>query len=403
MVTFSNDTDESGETLLRLDFGHASVHEFRADSPHSRQRRYSQPVAAMAGSALRLCHEVSPFSDQLPRTSDPVLRRFRNSLHILTRIVHDPILWLTEDGTVLTDLRETIHLTESALRQFESATVDPERAISRCEAVYTLANLVEDRMDRLFDRMERLTSLRQALFRLTGIMEAIRNDQLPRVHDIEELTTTLVDIAVHDDRMVTLLDPESGDGAVRVAAHSINVAQVVIRLARSVATWQQELPLAVGAALLMDSGMMRLPADIIESHGLLNSAQRKLLQGHPESSAAIVRQMRGSDVRWEDAVRQHHERMDGSGYPERIAGAAVGPVARLLGVADVYVGLQSPRSYRPALSSTQALVETVRASAEGRLDAAWTCRLPEIEPHWLKVPTTPEPPSSAPACSALAA
>jgi putative nucleotidyltransferase with HDIG domain len=199
------------------------------------------------------------------------------------------------------------------------------------------------------------------------------------------------------------LDPESPDPALRVAAHCINVAEVVARLASSASTWYQELPLAVGAALLMDVGMMRMPAEILESTDLLSAPQRTLLQKHPDYSAAIVRQIQGHDERWVDAVRQHHERLDGSGYPDHVRTTAIGPVARLLAVADTYVGLQSPRVYRPALSGRQALVEIDRAAVEGRLDPAWSCRLPEIEMHWLKIPTAPEPPSSAPACSARAA
>jgi HD-GYP domain-containing protein (c-di-GMP phosphodiesterase class II) len=148
---------------------------------------------------------------------------------------------------------------------------------------------------------------------------------------------------------------------------------------------------------------MRMPVEVLKSTDLLSAPQRALLQQHPEFSASIVRQMQGTDERWADAVRQHHERLDGSGYPDHVRGSAVGPVARLLSVADTYVGIQSPRVYRPALSGRQALVEIDRAVVEGRLDPAWSCRLPEIEMHWVRIPTAPEPPSSAPACSARAA
>jgi hypothetical protein len=332
-----------------------------------------------------------------------MLRRFRHTLHLLNSIAHDRLTWLAEDGLVLSDLRETLHLTESALRQFEPSPHEPAAAFVPCQTIFTLANLVEDRIDRLFERIELLTALRQALFRLCGILEAVPTGQLPRVQDIEELTATLADMTMQDEWAVTLLDPDSCNATIRVAAHSINVAQVVARLASGVPAWREELPLAVGAALLMDLGMLRLPGELLQSSDLLSAPQRTLLRQHPEHSAAIVRQMHGHDERWVQAVRQHHERLDGSGYPNHDCGAGVGPVARLLAVADMYVGIQSPRVYRPALSSRQALVEIDRAAVEGRLDPAWTCRLSEIDMHWLKIPTAPEPPSSAPACSALAA
>jgi HD domain len=395
---------DTSDTRLRLDCGHGTVNSNRRARARGAKRHSRVAERVAAGNRLRLMESDSPSSwDRVAPAKDRVLRRFRDSLHVLTRIARDPLVWHTEDGTVLTDLRETLHLTESALRQFESARTDAGLTLTPCDAILTLANLVQDRMDRLFERMECLTDLRQSLFRLGGILEAVSNDQVPRVHEIEEIATTVIDVTIQDGCSVTLLDPESMEPALRIAAHCINVAQVIVRLASSAPAWHRELPLAVGAALLMDLGMMRMPVEILKSTDLLSAPQRMLLHKHPEHSEAIVRRMQGMDERWADAARQHHERLDGSGYPDHVRAAEVGPVARLLAVADTYVGLQSPRVYRPALSARQALVEIDRAVVEGRLDPAWSCRLPEIETHWVRIPTAPEPPSSAPACSARAA
>jgi HD-GYP domain-containing protein (c-di-GMP phosphodiesterase class II) len=395
--SFATDTNEP---LLRLDNGHIADPNTRGDSVSLRTPHSHSAMSVGTRSLIRLCADSG--SSHGTRPTDRVIRRFRHSLHMLTRLARDPLVLHADAGTFLSDLRETLHLTESALRQIETPT-QPESAEGQGEAILTLAGLVEDRMDRLFDRVERLTALRQSLFRLCAIVEAVPKGQLPRVHDIEELTTTLVDVTLQDESTVTLLDPDSPGTTLRVAAHSINVAQVVVRLASLVPVWSSELPLAVGASLLMDLGMLRMPEELLDSHELLSAPQRALLRKHPDHSATIVRQIKWCDERWVDAVRQHHERLDGSGYPNHDRGNAVGPVARLLAVADTYVGIQSPRPHRPALSSRQALVEIDRAAVEGRLDPAWTCRLAEIETQWLRIPTIPQPPSSAPACSARAA
>lgn len=395
---------ETGEPLLRFDAGHATRNDLGYGRIAARRRR-TPATAAQVGVAgvLRVCDgDYGP--EDLPRRSPHrVLCRFRNSLQMLSRIASDPLVWNADDAVVLSDLRETLHLTESALRQFEIPATERASAGESTAAILTLANLVEDRMDRLFERMEQLTALRQSLFQWSGILESVRNGHAPHLHDVDELVTSIVDVTNQEDRTVTLLDPGAADTPVRIAAHGINVAQIVVRLTSTAAAWRDEQSLSVAAALLMDLGMMRLPNELLESTELFSSPERTILQKHSEYSAAIVRQMHGHDPRWVDAVRQHHERLDGSGYPDRCRGDRVGPVARLLAVADTYVGIQSPRAYRPALSSTQALVEIDRAANEGRLDPAWTCRLVEIDAQWLKIPTTPEPPSGAPACSARAA
>jgi hypothetical protein len=65
--------------------------------------------------------------------------------------------------------------------------------------------------------------------------------------------------------------------------------------------------------------------------------------------------------------------------------------------------MQSPRAYRPALNAAQALCEIERAATEGRLDPAWTSRLPKEPPRWLRIRVQPKRPTGAPAISALAA
>lgn len=406
---------ELSDQLLRLDQGHSPPAQ-RPGGAVLRSRRVRHvlvgaerarhsPLQSMAddsGSILRLCRADDSEAAPTRRANGRMIRRFRDNLHTLTHIARDPMVWYAEEGAVLIDLRETLFLTESALRQYEATHEDSFEEAVPTEAILAIANVVEDRVDWLFERMERLTALRQALYRMSAILDGIPGGLVPRVHEIEELTTIVLD-ALAADESVTLLDPETHERSIRVAAHAVNVAQVVARLAHTVPAWHDELSLAVSAALLQDLGMMQVPEEVFDSPDLLTAPQRTLVQAHPAASASIVRQMRGHDDRLEDAVGQHHERMDGSGYPDRLRGDAVGPVARLLAVADSFVGIQSPRPYRSALSAAQAIVEIDRAAAEGRLDAAWAARLRGIETHWLKIPVMPEPPSTAPAVSALAA
>ena len=90
-------------------------------------------------------------------------------------------------------------------------------------------------------------------------------------------------------------------------------------------------------------------------------------RGHSAAGYEILRQ---ATFPWplHEIVRQHHERMDGSGYPDRLQGDLIMPEARLLAVADVVEAMDSHRPYRPALG-TQAALDEIRARRGTAYDA----------------------------------
>ncbi|GEM_PF-5675077 len=411
------DTTTKSETgrILRFDAGHSAAS--RGGEPALHQRRVRQVLAGAAASrggraagavesasdSWRL-RAVAPGRDTTATSAgDRVLRRFRDNYHTLSHLARDPLVWCIEEGVVLSDLREALWLTESALMQLEASGKNRTESLDPPESVLSIANIVEQRVDRLFDRMEQLTTLRQCMFRMSAILADVPHAAPPRLDALDSIAETIVDLARREPDLATLLCIESADRPTRIAAHVVNVAGVSARLALGVPAWRDECALAVTAALLQDLGMMRVPSEVLDSPDPLTAPQRTLIQQHPAVSADVVRQIRGHDPRLVPAVLQHHERLDGSGYPDRRSGESVDAVARLLGVADAYVGMQSPRPYRPALSAEQAMHEIAQAALAGRLDKSWVARLPVEPPRWLRIPTEPEPPSCAPAVSALAA
>jgi HD-GYP domain-containing protein (c-di-GMP phosphodiesterase class II) len=408
-------TKTESERILRFDAGHSA--RSRGAAPALHQRRVRQVLAGAAvahGSRTVDAVETASESGKLRAVAPAVetsaasaggrvLRRFRDNYHTLSHLARDPLVWCIEEGGVLSDLREALWLTESALMQLAATGRNRTESLDPPESVLSIANVVEQRVDRLFDRMEQLTTLRQLMYRMSAILEGVPRGVAPRLDELDSAAETIVDLARRDPELATLLSIESADRPTRIAAHVVNVAGVSARLALGVPEWREECALAVSAALLQDVGMMRVPSDVLDSPDPLTAPQRILIQQHPAVSAAFIQQIKGHDPRLVAAVLQHHERLDGSGYPDRKSGEAVDAVARLLGVADAYVGMQSPRPYRPALSAEQAMHAIAEAALAGRLDKSWVSRLPVEPPRWLRIPTEPEPPSYAPAVSALAA
>jgi len=113
------------------------------------------------------------------------------------------------------------------------------------------------------------------------------------------------------------------------------------------------------AGLLHDLGKLAVPAEILSKPTRLSSNEFALIKAHPVGAWDILR---GMDFPWPvaDIVRQHHERLDGSGYPDGLSGDAILMEARILGVADVVEAMSSHRPYRPALGLPAALDEITR-------------------------------------------
>lgn len=112
------------------------------------------------------------------------------------------------------------------------------------------------------------------------------------------------------------------------------------------------------AAVIHDIGKISIPLEILNKKEMLTDAEFGLVQGHPEAGYQILKDL---DLPWPMAeiVRQHHERMNGSGYPNKLKGDQILPETRILNVADVIEAMGSDRAHRPALSLDNIIKELV--------------------------------------------
>jgi hypothetical protein len=123
----------------------------------------------------------------------------------------------------------------------------------------------------------------------------------------------------------------------------------------------------VAAALSMNLAEMRLHDDLARGLVGYTDSQREAIRLHPARGAELLGQAGVDDPVWLDAVRQHHENMDGSGYPGRLSGAEISLPARILRVTDQYVAKITGRYYRPAHSPSLALRQ-IFGSDRNKLD-----------------------------------
>ena len=114
------------------------------------------------------------------------------------------------------------------------------------------------------------------------------------------------------------------------------------------------------AAILHDIGKLHVPFEILNKPGSLEDIEFAMLKKHPQTAYDILK---GIEFPWPVAriVQQHHERLDGSGYPAGLVGDAILPEARIIGVADVVEAMSSHRPYRPGKGIESALEEIHKA------------------------------------------
>lgn len=148
--------------------------------------------------------------------------------------------------------------------------------------------------------------------------------------------------------------------------HSEDVARYALFLAGQLGLDAAFCEALHHAALLHDVGKIAVPDDVLRKPAALTTTEFEVMQQHPVLGGALVRDLNAADV-VSDGVRHHHERWDGQGYPDGLAGEAIPLIARIIAVADAYSAMTTARPYRRALSRAVAL-QRLSAAAGTQLD-----------------------------------
>ncbi len=140
------------------------------------------------------------------------------------------------------------------------------------------------------------------------------------------------------------------------AGHQERVRQLVFAIANEMQLPEKQKSGINMAAVIHDIGKMYVPSEILAKPGALSEAELTLIRIHPQVGYDILK---GVEFPWPIAeiVLQHHERLDGTGYPKGMHGDEILLEAKIIGVADVVEAMASHRPYRPALGIDKALDE----------------------------------------------
>ncbi len=150
-------------------------------------------------------------------------------------------------------------------------------------------------------------------------------------------------------------------------SHSIGVTDAAVSIARALGLAPLRIQRIYRAALLHDLGKLSVPNTILDKPGRLTAEEFAIIQTHSRISEQILLRIQ----RFESIARiagQHHEKLDGSGYPDRLTAAQLSLDSRILTVADIYGALSEKRPYREALP-TERVLEIMRQDVPHKIDA----------------------------------
>ncbi|MFO0937286.1 MAG: HD domain-containing phosphohydrolase [Gemmataceae bacterium] len=275
--------------------------------------------------------------------------------------------------------RKTVALTDATLRLVQAFPDAADVQLRLCEGVDAMLTVIRERLDGMQRALQMQKSIVARIDRLAKLLADLASGRHVQIHSFGEIAELILDEARQALPIKFLtcaaLSPKGLDDSEAVppparfiAAHALTAAAVVARLVPHDFEFASNPHGVVIAALLMDVGMLRVPAAVLATTTPLDAADRRTIEVHPRLGAEIVRTYLPEAAIVAEAIAAHHERPDGTGYPNGIRSASIPPLAKLLAVADRYAAMCSDRPYRPAFDPRTALTDLLLEAEKGRLD-----------------------------------
>lgn len=139
-----------------------------------------------------------------------------------------------------------------------------------------------------------------------------------------------------------------------VYAHSLNVALISRMIGRWLHLEQNDLNILTCCGLLHDIGKLAIPDEVLNKPGKLTDEEFALIKSHPKTGYEMIRNQ-DMDTRIKQAALMHHERYDGTGYPNKLSSEFLSDFAMIVAIADVYDAMTAARSYREPLCPFQVI------------------------------------------------
>ncbi|MDX9896876.1 MAG: HD-GYP domain-containing protein [Desulfofustis sp.] len=256
---------------------------------------------------------------------------------------------------IITDRTETIWLKDQA-----TVEVYEQDNISLSLGVLTIISKemeAEDQLKRHHDFLEAIVQART--LELTNLNRQQQREIEKRRMAQERLSISNRQLQKSLDEIVNAMSLTLEERDPYTAGHQRRTATLSLAIGKLLGLQEDELHGLRMAGLIHDMGKIAVPGEILSKPGNLNEAEMQLIKRHPQVAYDILKQI---DFPWpvDRIVLQHHEKLDGSGYPQGLKGGDILLEARILCVADVVETMETHRPYRPSLGRQAALEEIGR-------------------------------------------
>ena len=270
-------------------------------------------------------------------------------------------------GFVVRDPAEVIYVSKFVDHVFVDAEYKAQRNFLSLDSAPTHA-VPQERLELKADMREARVCFDNAAETLDKVFDSLRSGRSTEMATVQESISPLIESVFKNKEAVGALLrlKESGDYRFE---HGVSMAAWAAILGKQIGLHRDELEtLAVGCAMC-DVGMTQLPAEMLGQANQLSEGQQRIIRAHPTMGAELVGTSKNINFEVLGIIENHHERMDGSGYPRGLQGAAIPLLARIAGLVDAYDAMITPRPWAPARTSHEAAQELMDAKGRKFQDA----------------------------------
>ncbi|MBF0561196.1 MAG: HD domain-containing protein [Alphaproteobacteria bacterium] len=296
--------------------------------------------------ALQAIEQFPPKVVVIDETAPPL-----GGFEVLARIRKNSIL--KDVGVILVLANDRDGIVESVRQQrWCDCIVRPFR---RSELIRRISSLTNRKVEQKWRDLPLIQQkvLNKSLEVIHSVSDAI--DEGSPISDaaLSEASSSLVCAVTNSDFRSVLNGLRNHDNYTYV--HSVRVAILLTLLGKTIGLKESDLLLMAGCGLLHDVGKMTIPHDVLNKAGKLTLTEWQMMQGHVEASVRCLIATGNIHRVIISIAEQHHEKLDGTGYPKGLSGDAINELTRMAAISDVFSALTDVRVYKPAMKAEKAL------------------------------------------------
>ncbi|MBP6599244.1 MAG: HD-GYP domain-containing protein [Giesbergeria sp.] len=240
-----------------------------------------------------------------------------------------------------------IETTFSALAEMPSYTA-PTPAVQQLHTRTGRVNAMEEELIEAAEICRRSKSAVVSMFNEARLGRAL---EVPDLHDmVDEIAES---VARHPNALISLARLKSADDYTYM--HSVAVCALMMALGKQIKLNDQQLRTAGMAGLLHDLGKARIPLAVLNKPGKLTDEEFAIVRNHPAEGYRMLLMGGLQDAAVLDACLHHHEKIDGTGYPEKLNGSSISLIAKMAAICDVYDAITSDRPYKRGWDPSESL------------------------------------------------